>query len=301
MFLESHFDIIEGLKVIFEHRDIYYAKIILNSFVCVEVRILVEKWNVLEGHIFSMPLLQTSRLETTSLFLNTLLLVKKNFQILFFILKLMHKFAFMCSPRNDKYNPSYSKNKLSIKSLLRTWFLCFSRFYFFHIWGAEKHVFHIFPFCPTRYVLKIFRCLDVSNRVRNWNKVKNNIYVRWKIQLCQLEIPIFIKKFMCQCSLINSVSFVFYEFNWCSELKWKQNYHISTIISNSQLETLVSYWRSTNVNVNMSFPTSNFEGALVLMYLAKTFWHYRELKIYFWTSRHILCEKNITFFRIFGV
>jgi len=119
----------------------------------------------------------------------------------------------MCSPRNEKYNLSYSKTLLSIKCLLRTWFLCFSWFSFFVFWGAEKHVFHIVPFRPNRYVLKSFRCLEGSNRVRNWNNVKNNIYVRSKLQLCQLEISIFIYKLMYQTSLINSVSFVFCEFN----------------------------------------------------------------------------------------
>jgi hypothetical protein len=34
------------------HRDIYFAKKILNSFVCVEIGILVEKLNVFEGHSF---------------------------------------------------------------------------------------------------------------------------------------------------------------------------------------------------------------------------------------------------------
>ena len=36
---------------------------ILNPFVCVEVRILVEKGYVYEVHIFPRPLLQTCRLE----------------------------------------------------------------------------------------------------------------------------------------------------------------------------------------------------------------------------------------------
>ena len=43
---------------------------ILNYFVCLEVRILVEKRNIYEGHIFLRPLLQTCRLETTSVCLN---------------------------------------------------------------------------------------------------------------------------------------------------------------------------------------------------------------------------------------
>ena len=84
---------------------------------------------------------------------------------------------------------------------------------FFVFWGEEKHVFHIASFRPTRYELKRFTYLEVSNRVRKWNKVKNNIYLRSKIQLCQLETPIFLNKFMWQSSLINTVSFLFCEFN----------------------------------------------------------------------------------------
>jgi len=47
-------------------RHILCEKKILNTFLCVELRILVEKSNVYEGHIFPRPLLQTCRLETTS-------------------------------------------------------------------------------------------------------------------------------------------------------------------------------------------------------------------------------------------
>jgi len=67
MCLVSHFDIIGSWKLIVEYCEIYYAKKILNTFECVEFRILVEKWNVYEGHIFPISLLQTCRLETTSL------------------------------------------------------------------------------------------------------------------------------------------------------------------------------------------------------------------------------------------
>ena len=58
MCLASHFDIIESWKLIVVHCDIYYAKQILNTFVCVEVRILVGKWNIHEAHVFPKPLLQ---------------------------------------------------------------------------------------------------------------------------------------------------------------------------------------------------------------------------------------------------
>jgi len=54
---------------------------ILKTLVCVELRILVGKLNIYEGHIFPRPLLPTYRLETTSLCLNTRLIVNKIFQI----------------------------------------------------------------------------------------------------------------------------------------------------------------------------------------------------------------------------
>ena len=91
-------------------------------------------------------------------------------------------------------------------------------FLFSHFEELKSTFITSFPFRPTRYVLKSFRCLEVSNFVRNWNKVININYVSLNILLFQLEIPIFLNKLMCQRSLINSVSFVFCEFirfaNW---------------------------------------------------------------------------------------
>ena len=85
----------------------------------------------------------------------------------------------------------------------------------------------------------------------------------------------------------------------CSELKWMRSYHFSTIIIlNSKIETLVSFSRSTNINVNMIFPSSNFEGIFSTYGFGKSFWHHREMKIDFWTSLHILHEKK--FFRMCG-
>jgi len=64
----------------------------------------------------------------------------------------------------------------------------------------------------------------------------------------------------------------------------------------SQLEILVSYSRSTNVNEIMSFQNSNFEGNFSTYVFGWLFWYYLELKIYCLTWRRILCEKNINFF-----
>ena len=70
---------------------------ILNPVVCVEVRIIVEKLNVYEGHIFPSPFLKTCRLETTSLYLNTRLFVNKNFQILKIFIEINLNFCLLCA------------------------------------------------------------------------------------------------------------------------------------------------------------------------------------------------------------
>jgi hypothetical protein len=62
------------------------------------------------------------------------------------------------------------------------------------------------------------------------------------------------------------------------------------------IETLVSYSRSNNVNVNMSFTNSNFEGNFSIYVFGKSFLHYQELKIDCLTSRHILCKKILNSF-----
>ena len=174
--------------------------------------------------------------------------------------------------------------------------LCFNWFYFFAFWGDEDHVFHIAPFPTTRYVLKSFRYLEVRNRVRDWNKVKNFIFVGSKLQLCQLEIPIFIYKIMCQCTLINTVSLLFCE---CFRVtNWNDGKTFISVRSSFQIhkiEILVSYSRSTNVNVNMNFPNCKFEGTFSTYVFGNSFWHYRELKSDCWTSRHLLGEKILNY------
>jgi hypothetical protein len=70
----------------------------------------------------------------------------------------------------------------------------------------------------------------------------------------------------------NEESFFFSANVTCSELKCRQNYHFSMIIIwNSNIETLVSYSKSTNVNVNMTFPNINFEGKFSTYVFGKSF------------------------------
>jgi len=122
-------------------------------------------------------------------------------KILYFLLKLKYLFGFLCAnPLMTSIN-FYTRKPNSMKLQLRTCFLCFSWCLFFAFWGSEKHVIHNAPFRSTRYVLKCYRYLEVSNLVSNRNKVKNLIFVGSILQICQLELPIFIYKLMCQSSL----------------------------------------------------------------------------------------------------
>ena len=64
-----------------------------------------------------------------------------------------------------------------------------------------------------------------------------------------------------------------------------------------QIEKMVSFSKSTNVNANMSFfINSDFERNFSTYVFGKSFWHYRELKSECWISRHILCKKNFKIF-----
>ena len=92
---------------------------------------------------------------------------------------------------------------------------------------------------------------------------------------------------------INKHSFISVLWNYsCNEPNRWQNYYFSTIIiSNFRIEILSSYSMSTNVNVKMSFPNSKFEGNFITYVFGELFWYYREFKIEYLTSRHLLCEK----------
>ena len=73
------------------------------------------------------------------------------------------------------------------------------------------------------------------------------------------------------------VSFLFFQFNRVT--RWKEGKSI--ILERSFLKfpnrnpDFIS--RSTNVNVSMSFPNSNFEGNFSTYVFGKSFWHYRDL------------------------
>jgi hypothetical protein len=69
----------------------------------VEVRILVEKWNIYEAHIFPRSLIQTCWLETIPLCLCTRLSLNKKFpNFHYFNLNSGNGLTFVCSPPSDK-------------------------------------------------------------------------------------------------------------------------------------------------------------------------------------------------------
>ena len=96
VFSKSFWDYLELKIDCWTLRNIYSKKI-LNNFVCVEVIILVGKRNVYLGHIFSRPLLQPCRLETTSLCLNTPLLVNKKFPNSHYFIEINVNVCLLCA------------------------------------------------------------------------------------------------------------------------------------------------------------------------------------------------------------
>ena len=121
----------------------------------------------------------------------------------------------------------------------------FQLMFFFRILRTRKQLFHISPFRSTCYVLKSFGSLEVGNGVSNWNKVKNLFFVDSILHTCQLQIPVFIYKFMSQCSLWISVSYGFCEFNQFNHFRYanrKYWFHIQINISYFILNRSFLYW-----------------------------------------------------------
>jgi len=99
-------------------------------------RILVEMWNVNDGHIFPRSLLHTCRLETNSLCINTPLIVNKNFQILIIFIEINVNDFLLCA------------DHVTTSIILHTrrpncqWKVCYALVYyvsanfFFHILGS---------------------------------------------------------------------------------------------------------------------------------------------------------------------
>ena len=123
----------------------------------------------------------------------------------------------------------------------------------FRILRSWKARFSHCSISPHELCTKEFQVLGYQKSVRNWNKVN-------KIHILGVEtsiIPIGNTNIHIQNNVRLHKKVIFISVLWiysCNELKWWQIYYISTIvISNSQIQIIVSYSRSTNVNVKMSF------------------------------------------------
>jgi hypothetical protein len=173
MCLASHFAIIENWKLIVWPRDIYYAKKILNTFVCVEFRILVEKWNVYEVHIFPRPLLKTCRLVTTSLCLNTRLILNKNFKILIIFIENNINVCLLFDHHERK--GIISKETLVLMCMARN---------FDNIESWKLIVWHR-DIYNAKKILKTFVCVVVRILVEKWN-VYGHIFPRPLLQHIQI-------------------------------------------------------------------------------------------------------------------
>jgi len=76
---------------------------------------------------------------------------------------------------------------------------------------------------------------------------------------------------MCQSTLINTVSFLFCEFIRVTSRNDGEAIIFYDHHSKSQIEILVLYSKSTNINVNMYFPKSKFEGNFGTYVFGKSF------------------------------
>ena len=170
--------------------------------------------------------------------------------------------------------------------------LMFQLIFFFRILRSWKSRFSHRSISPHEVFTKEFQVLGGHKSCKELKWSKNFIFMVSKLQLFKLEIPIFIYNIMGQSTLINKSFISVLWIYSCNELIWLENYYFSTInISNSQTEILVSYSRSTKVNVNMSFPKSQFEWNFSTYVIGNSFWYYRVLKSECWTSRNLLCKK----------
>ena len=108
--------------------------------------------------------------------------------------------------------------------------------FIFEFWLGEMQLIHISPFQTRKFVLMLLGCLVVSNRVRNWNKGKNFIFVLSILQICQLEIPKYIYKFISLNSLWIPVSCGFRVFN---RVSWNKGKSIILVPSSFQIYQVI--------------------------------------------------------------
>ena len=148
-------------------------------------------------------------METTPLCLNTRLRENKNVKIHFNFIEINVNDCLLCALHVMTSIIFHTGRPNRQQKVCHALGFYVSADFIFRILRSWKARFSHRSISPTSYVLMTLRCLEVSNRVSYWNKVKNFIFVESKFELWKLDIPIFISKLMCQSSLI-------YLFHFCS-------------------------------------------------------------------------------------
>ena len=125
----------------------------------------------------------------------------------------------------------------------------------FRILISWKQLIHTSPFHSWSYILMFLGFLEVCNRVSNLNKAKNIIFVGLKIEICQLEIPIFIYNFISLNSLWISFSYGFYVFNRVTS--WNKGKALILVLSSFQISS-----GNTGFTFKLTFLSSFWIGFL---------------------------------------
>ena len=163
------------------------------------------------AHIFTRTLVQTCSLESTSLCLHTRLHVKKFPNSHNFFWNLSKRLTVMCSPRNDKYNPSFWRPICWFKVCYALGFYVSADF-LFRILRSWKARFSHRSISPHEVCTKDSKVLGGHNSSKElkWRNKRHFCWVESSIMpIGNTNIHI---QIMCQCTLIKSFSILFSEF-----------------------------------------------------------------------------------------
>jgi len=83
---------------------------------------------------------------------------KKNLKFLKIFIEIKVNFCLLYAHHVSKGLVLHTRD-LTVNKMPVTRFVWFRLIFFSHFEEMKKNVFHIVQFCPTRYLLKIFRCL----------------------------------------------------------------------------------------------------------------------------------------------
>ena len=153
------------------------CKKILNFFICVEVRILCKKVKYVWSSHFPEAITTNMQIGYESFVFEYPVTCKKKFTIQINFIEINVNVCLLWAHHVMTSIILHTRRsncqKISVAHLV----FMFQLTFIFRILRSWKARYHITPFRPTSYVLMRLKWLEVSNRVRNWNKVKNFIFV----------------------------------------------------------------------------------------------------------------------------